>query len=152
MREFQKTHYIQLLKKNKNLEGQNSSLYEENQNEFLKLVFYRKTLCQQIYYNNRNEYISLIESYLTNKIGCISLQFEFFAINRIDSQKREDMEKDFEKLSNIVIDPKSSDFSDLISELFCVCEALDFESESSELQFRASIEKIFLKIKNYSKN
>jgi len=84
------------------------------------------------------------------------LRLQFFQIQREDKKSKKDLEKNFEPLSNLLIDSKSGEFSLLIEDIFDACEALKSDSKTeeaygiTELQFRAFLEKNFLQMKKYS--
>ena len=67
-----------------------------------------------------------------------------------DLKITEDLEKNFEQLSNVSIDSKSAEFLPLIEDIESACELLDFDSEADELKFRAWLKETFLKMKQYS--
>lgn len=69
-----KVHYIELLKKDQSLESKNSSLYKEDKIEYRELLSYQVILYNQIIYNRRHDYISLIDKYVTNKIDSFLLR------------------------------------------------------------------------------
>lgn len=148
---FNKARYIELLKKDQSLESKNSSLYKEDRIEYRELLSYGVIL-----YNRRHDYISLIEKYGTNEIDFLLLRLQFFQIQREDKKIKKDLEKNFERLSNVLIDSKSDEFSLLIADIFDACEALKSDSEPeeaygiTELRFRAFLEKTFLQMKKYS--
>ena len=151
-----KVRYIELLKKNQNLQNKNTSLYKENRVEYRELISYGGIVYNQIIYNRRDDYISLIEEYVTNEIDSFVLRLQFFQTQREDRKIKKDLEKNFQQLSNLLIDSKSSEFSLLINDIFEACEALKSDSEPekaygiNELQFRAFLEKIFLQMEKYS--
>ena len=153
---FSKVSYIKLLKKDQSLASKNSSLCKEDRLEYSELLSYGKTLENQIFYNRRYDYISLIEKYVTNEIDSFLLRLEFFKTQREDIKTTNNLEKNFEQLSNVLIDSKSGEFSLLIKDIFDACEALKSDSEPeeaygiTELQFRAFLEKIFLQMEKYS--
>ena len=153
---FNKVRYIQLLKKDQSFNSKNSSLYNEDEVEYSELLSYGVILHHQIIYNRRHEYISLIEKYVTNEIDSLLLKLQFFKIQREDRQIVEDLEKNFERLSNVLIDSKSGEFSPLIQDIFDACEVVKSDSEPeeaygiTELQFRDFLEKIFLQMEKYS--
>lgn len=138
------------------MESKNSSLYKEDRLEYRELLFYGVILYSQIIYNRRHDYIYLIEKYVTNKIDSLLLRLQFFQIQREDKKIKKDLEKNFERLSNVLIDSKSGEFSLRIKDIFDACEALKFDSEPeeaygiTELQFRDFLGKIFLQMEKYS--
>jgi|APIni6443716594_1056825.scaffolds.fasta_scaffold61025_2 hypothetical protein len=153
---FNKIRSIELLKKDQSLENKNSSLYKEDRIEYRELLSYGVILYNQIIYNQRHDYISLIEKYVTNEIDSLLLKLQFFQIQREDKKIKKDLENNIERLSNVLIDSKSDEFSLLIADIFDACEALKSDSEPeeaygiTELQFRAFLKKTFLQMKKYS--
>ena len=118
---FNKVRYIELLKKDRGLESKNSSLYKEDKMEHRKLLSYGVIVYNQIIYNRRHDYISLIEKYVTNEIDSLLLRLQFFQIQREDRKIKKDIEKNFERLYTILIDSKSGEFSLLIADTFAAC-------------------------------
>jgi len=129
---FNKVRYIELLEKDQSLESKNSFLYKEDRIKYRELLSYGVILYSQIIYNRRHDYISLIEKYVTNEIDSILLRLQFFQIQREDNKITDDLEKNFERLSNVLIDSKSDEFSLLIKDIFNACEALKSDSEPEE--------------------
>lgn len=152
---FNKVRYIELLKKDRGLKSKKSSLYKEDRLEYRELLSYGVILHNQIIYNRRHDYISLIEKYVTNQIDSLLLRLQFFQIQREDRKTTKDLEKNFERLSNLSMDSKLGEFSVLIADIFDACEALKCDSEPeetygiTELQFRAFLEKTFLQMEKY---
>lgn len=66
---FDKTRYIELLKKEETLKNQEISLLDENPKERRELFSYKIILENQNYYNRKVEYISLVEEYLRENTG-----------------------------------------------------------------------------------
>lgn len=158
---FDKTRYIELLKKKEILRNEETSLFNENREEDLELLSYGVILENQIYYNRKVEYISLVEEYLrenAGKDGARLFVSEFFNIFKKDNKALEILEKEIleqgiKRLATFCIDPKSTEFSALINQIVGSCEFLTFDPEDSYGmtldQFRDSIEIIFFKIQNY---
>lgn len=149
---FDKTRYIELLKKNEILENEGTSL---NREEDLELLSYGVILENQIYYNRKAEYSFLIEEYLRENAGEDGARlfvWEFFKIFKKDNKAADILEQGIQKLATLWIDPKSTEFSALIDEIVGSCEFLTFDPEDTYGitldQFRDSIQKIYLKIQN----
>jgi hypothetical protein len=159
---FDKTRYIELLKKEEILRNEETSLFNKNREEDLELLSYGVILENQIYYNRKVEYISLVEEYLqenAGKDGARLFVSEFFNIFKKDNKALEILEKEIleqgiKRLTTFCIDPKSTEFSALINQIVGSCEFLTFDPEDSYGmtldQFRDSIEIIFFKTQNYS--
>ena len=66
---FDKTRYIELLKKEEILKNEGTSLFNEDHEKNLELLSYSFILENQIYYNRKTEYIFLVEEYLRENVG-----------------------------------------------------------------------------------
>ena len=154
---FDKTRYIELSRKEEFLRNEETSLFNENREEGLELFSYDVILEDQIHYNRKAEYIFLVEEYLRENAGEAGARlfvWEFFEIFRKDRKALEILEKEIfqqgiQKLTNFRIDPKSTEFSDLVNEIADSCEFLTFDPEDTYGmtldQFCDSIQKIYLK-------
>lgn len=70
MNYLDKSRYFELVAKDKNLEIKGTSLYEENKSECLELLSYQIIVSEQVFYENRFQYIDLIKKYLDGEINC----------------------------------------------------------------------------------
>ena len=155
---FDKTRYIELLKKEELLKNEGTSLFDENREEDLELLSYGVILENQIYYNRKAEYIFLVEEYLRENAGEDGARlfvWEFFKIFKKDNKafkilEKEILQQGIPKLATFWIDPKSTEFSALINQIVSSCEFLTFDPEDTYGmtldQFRDSIQKIYFKI------
>ena len=83
---FNKTRYIELLKKEEILRNEGKSLFNENREEDRELLSYSVILENQFYYKRKDEYIFLVEEYLkenAGKDGANLFRWEFFNIFRV---------------------------------------------------------------------
>ena len=150
---FDKTRYIELLKKEEILKNEGTSLFNENREEDLELLSYGVILENQIYYNRKAEYIFLVEEYLRENAGedgAHLFVWEFFKIFKKDNKALKILEKEIlqqgiPKLDTFWIDPKSTEFSALINQIVGSCEFLTFDPEDtygmSLNKFRDSVQK-----------
>ena len=155
---FDKIRYIELLKKEEMLRNEERYLLDENPKERRELLSYGVILENQIYYNRKVEYISLVEEYLrenAGKDGAKLFVSEFFSIFKKDNKALEILEKEIleqgiKRLATFYIDPKSTEFFALINQIVGSCEFLTFDPEDSYGmtldEFHDSIEQIFLKM------
>ena len=158
---FDKTRYIELLKKEEILKNEGTSLFNENREEDLELLSYGVILENQIYYNRKAEYIFLVEEYLRENAGEDGARlfvWEFFKIFKKDNKafkilEKEILQQGIPKLATFRIDPKSTEFSALINQIVGSCEFLTFDPEDTYGmtldQFRDSILKIFTQMQPY---
>ena len=80
MNNLNKSRYFYLLTKDTNLRLKGSSLYRTNSSEYFELTSYYIILKQQVFYENRFQYINLIKNYLDDKINCSEFQVNFFEL------------------------------------------------------------------------
>ena len=86
---FDKSRYIELLKKEETLKNQEISFLDENPKESCELLSYKIILENQIYYNRKTEYIFLVEEYLRENAGEDGARlflWEFFIIFKKDNK------------------------------------------------------------------
>jgi hypothetical protein len=108
--------------------------FYENREERRELLSYGIILENQIYYNRKVEYISLVEEYLrenAGKDGARLFVSEFFNIFNKYNKALEILEQGIQRLATFCIDPKSTEFSALINQIVGSCEILTFNSKES---------------------
>lgn len=158
---FDKTRYIELLKKKEILKNEGTFLFNENREEDLELLSYGVILENQIYYNSKAEYLFLVEEYVIENAGEDGARLfvsEFFKIFKKDNKALKILEKEIlqqgiPKLATFWIDPKSTEFSALVNQIVGDCEFLTFDPENiygmTLDQFHDSIQKIYFKIQHF---
>lgn len=158
---FDKRKYVQLLKKEEIFEEEGKSFFDENREENLELLSYDIILQNQIYYNRKDEYINLVSKYLNlpkTERAAELFAWNFFNLFTADSNaihhfRKEICQEGIQRLDPFLIHPKSTDFYDLVEDIFYCCEALTFDLKDNDGinldQFHDLIEKSFLKMKDY---
>ena len=145
---MKKNRYLELLAKKKIWNDKTDLLDTKNQIKYKELcdelVLYQIRLEQQVYYNNRFDYINLIQKFVNGEINCYRFQWDFFEIYYhhiviYENLKPEDAT--FDMNSNI------ENFESLVDELLTICEFL--ENGLSEKEFDQQLKKIYLKIQKY---
>lgn len=145
-----KDRYYNLLLLSKN---NNNKL---NDVEELELLSYKIILGNQIYYNQRDLYISFIEEYLRENAagtdGTGLFIYEFFALFR-ESQgdgralEAEILETGISRLENFSINSESTKFGELIEDIFGECEFYDKDISDEDESFRSWIRETLLEMK-----
>lgn len=131
---FNLKNYLELLNK--------QDLAETDQ---LQLLSYEALVEQQISYNSKEEYFSLIKEYLAKKINPSRFRGKFLKMQKQDDDTAQVMKEDFEQLSNFSIDLelKEGAFSlliDLIYDNSMLAVEFGPEDVISEDEFKVSIE------------
>lgn len=150
-----KARYFGLRKKDKILEIQNTSLYDENYSESMELLSYEIILSEQVFYETRFQYIDLIEDYFNGKLNCYSFQWDFFQLynshNDVVEKFMEDLDKtSFHSTITFSKDFKKVKFALLINELVPIFDSLDINL--TEKGFDREIRKIYSSIKECIKS
>jgi hypothetical protein len=119
--------------------------FEKNQS-FLLLYF--------SYWENRNQYLELMERFIHGEINGTQFDTEFSKMWIIDSDKNYSLKEFVDKINELDL-TKLKSFSDLRSELFTDCDIFepnpDFrdKDEISEEELRNRVKKTLLQIKEY---
>ena len=75
-----KSRFLELLCNQDVLQSENKSLYEVRKSEYFELASYEIVLQQEIFYQNRSQYVDLIKQCLNGEINCYTFQWDFFEI------------------------------------------------------------------------
>ncbi len=149
---FDIDRYNELLEKEKVLSQQSDSLCFENKDEFIVLLSYGARVEDQISYERKEEYYSLISQYIERIVTPQIFQWEFLKMEKEDAKVAKMITNDFKQLAIFSVDLKAVEFSSLIGEISDVSMvAREFSPEEgiSDQKFRKSIEKTFLQMQKF---
>lgn len=134
---FNLEEYIQLLKTSEYLKKQKKNLETENRADYLKVLKYGIKLSDYIHWKTRSQYLSLLKLFVNSKIDGSEFVRQYFEIFHSNEKIVKNLEKDFERLASIQLDPKSFGFSEWISEIELCCDEFypDFEPQD-KINFR----------------
>ena len=99
-------------------ESGNYSLLDEND---LELLTYQASIEDQISYNQKENYFSLIEKYLSRVIAPREFRLKFSEMEKQDSRTADIILNDFQELEVFTLAENLKEFSDLISEISTLC-------------------------------
>jgi hypothetical protein len=119
-----------------------------------ELKSYKLLVENQVFYNRREEYLSLVRNYLDKKITLGSFIADFLEMESHDARTAENMRNDFEQLSNFSIDSELLTFEEppfffLIDRLYNLSMLIDEfgtddeENGISEADFKSRVEEAF---------
>lgn len=120
-----------------------------------KLRTYSIILIDHLNWEIKDQYLELLENYMEEKIDSFNFRIAF--CERYESI---DEVADVLKSNRVLLSPheKSLDFGDFLSQIDCCCkvysdnpEPFQQKCELGDVEFRISIEKIYLKIQNFLK-
>ena len=150
------TRFLELLRKEEVLESENKSLYEVEKSEYSELTSYRIVLQEQIYYENRFQYIDLVKKCLDGEINCYALQWDFFEIYQNDMKTLDKLIKKVSQYGidsemNFHTDSKIENFSSLLDDqLVPMCDFLD--DGLSEESFYHKLEQVYSEMLKYTES
>jgi hypothetical protein len=137
--------HIELLNHQKKVRSQNKSFLKENQAEFLELLKYNAAVDQHIFWENRFEVASLIQTFLNKEIDAEEFHDSVFGLRRTHRIK---CDKFLSRLVSGEIkeffpNKESYKLKGFLSSLYFECE--HFEMNWDEETFYNSIRNGFLK-------
>lgn len=129
--------FFKLLKYSNELRKNNKSLFKENPEKSRKLSRFLIIIEENLHLRQKDKYIELMEIFLNNKIDAEDFSFCFIAkydnINQTLREMKEDFEKKFDELSNLLIENKNKKYQIGMSlmSMYDHCDNFDPNSNSS---------------------
>lgn len=129
--------FFKLLKYSNELRKNNKSLFKENPEKSRKLSRFLIIIEENLHLRQKDKYIELMEIFLNNKIDAEDFSFYFIAkydnINQTLREMKEDFEKKFDELSNLLIENKNKKYQIGMSlmSMYDHCDNFDPNSNSS---------------------
>ena len=138
---YNKIEHLELLKKKSII---------ANSEDSKKLLRYSTMTNGHLDWCLREHYLDLLENFRKGKIQIFAFCISFENTGKLTSDIVDILES-----NSILLSPneKSLGFSDLLEEVFDTCEGYlqdaEFRDKNSEVEFKNSVEEIFLKIQKY---
>ena len=132
-----KQELFKLLKYSNELRKNNKSLFKENPEKSRKLSRFLIIIEENLHLRQKDKYIELMEIFLNNKIDAEDFSFCFIAkydnINQTLREMKQDFEKKFDELSNLLIENKNKKYQIGMSlmSMYDHCDDFDPNSNSS---------------------
>ena len=144
---FDKNEYFELLELEKKYNTRGKSFFEEDFDNYGKLIEYQANLSSHIYWRNRKKYVSIIKSFIHDVISADDFTNEFLALWTKNRDALDTIEINFDP------NPKSIGFFDIVDEIFHHCEMFEPESKQNEeynaIWLKNSLKKTLLKMQKY---
>ena len=143
--------YCELIQKEMQLWEEKKSLFDESPVDWHALLSYQARIFDQVVYNNRFNYLTLLKRYQENQTTSFGVECQFLAIYREDLDLTTNLSKNLEALADFEISSKSDGFGKIIDQLHGVCEIVsDPEYFLSEEEFDEYISQIISELELYS--
>ena len=132
-----KQEFFKLLKYSNELRKNNKYLFKENPEKSRKLSGFLIIIEENLHLRQKDKYIELMEIFLNNKIDAEDFSFCFIAkydnINQTLREMKQDFEKKFDELSNLLIEDKNKKYQIGMSlmSMYDHCDDFDPNSNSS---------------------
>jgi hypothetical protein len=146
---YNKKRYFDLLEYSNNLRKSEKVLYYENKEAFLELLSYQVIIENEVFWQSKDQFVLLMLNFINETLDAIEFKSEFFAITRQNQNLYESFERNFEKLENFKVNPKSEGFSTLIEEIFSDCDMLNLDTEYNQTWLKECVKDALLKIQKY---
>ncbi len=116
-----KNHYnlknhSDLLKIDRDLRAQNTSLRDQNQKAYLKLLNYWAMIVDYIHWKKRKDYLELIVHFVHLKITRTEFETRFDKLFTSNEMNCQNLKNNWSQLETLTVDSRSVDFSQWISE------------------------------------
>ena len=151
-REINMEQYYQLIEEKEKYQNQKVNFFEKDRKNYLKLLEYQVIFENEVYFNQRQSYLELIENYLNHQCDAESFHVLFYQMWRQDRDQVKVFEQQFhhKKVPVLKINLKAESFSKLIDSIFNWGEIFtNAEPDNiNEEKFRKKIEKIFLEMQD----
>ena len=132
-----KQEFFKLLKYSNELRKNNKYLFKENPEKSRRLSRFLIIIEENLHLRQKDKYIELIEIFLNNKIDAEDFSFCFIAkydnINQTLREMKQDFEKKFDELSNLLIEDKNKKYQIgmTLMSMYDHCDDFDPNSNSS---------------------
>ena len=132
-----KREFFKLLKYSNELRKNNKSLFKENSEKSRKLSRFLIIIEENLHLRQKDKYIELMETFLKNKINAEDFSFYFIAkydnINQTLREMKQDFEKKFDELSNLLIENKNKkdQIGTFLMSMYDYCDDFNPNSNSS---------------------
>jgi hypothetical protein len=129
--------FFKLLKYSNKLRKNNKSLFKENPEKSRKLSRFLIIIEENFHLRQKDKYIELMQIFLNNNIGAEDFSFCFIAkydnINQTLREMKQDFEKKFDELSNLLIENKNKkcQIGMSLMSMYDYCDDFDPNSNSS---------------------
>lgn len=149
---FNLSRYSKLIEKETALINQKKWLFYENYSEFIELLNYQASVEQQINYNRKNDYLLLIEKYLSHLITSSEFQNEFLEMEKQDATKADKILQDSQQLSGFYLVENLEEFGNIVARISTLCQDIidwGYEDGLSKDEFYDSVNNLYLQLKKY---
>lgn len=129
---YNKTRYLELLKRFLNFKKQGKDPYKENQDEGLELLHYQSKLQDYIFLKSREQFALLMENYVNDSIDMEEFEIAFSLLWWESMKEHVTFKRDLKRVKNFQHNPRSDRFCSFITSVFRQFEVLEDEDATEQ--------------------
>ena len=148
MMTYNKIRHLELLKGFLDLKEQGKDLYGENRDQYIELLHYQGRLQDHAFWNNREQFVLLMENFIHNSIDMEEFEIAFSQLWWKSMKEDKAFQMDLKRVENLQLDPRSDRFGSFITSVFRQFEVLEDE-ECTEQEVKDYVRDILQEIQPY---
>ena len=151
--------YIELLKYDRSLNKNGTSLREQDRDKYLKMLNCRVKLSDHIHWQQKSNYLNIMKNFVDLKIDGKQFVSQFDKLHRSTEKVVKILKTDLKQLNTFELNPKSFGFTQWTSEIDIACDEfypdfepqdqIDFPFARDEENFRTFVANIIPQIQKY---
>ena len=151
--------YIKLLKYDRSLKKDGTSLRERDREKYLKLLNYSVKLSDHVHWQKKSDYLSIMKNFVDLKIDGKQFVSQFNKLHRSNQEAVKIFKTDLKQLNTLEPNLKSFGFTEWTSEIDLACDEfypnfqpqdqVEFAFARDEENFRTFIADIIPQIQKY---
>jgi len=145
---YNKIRHLELLRRFLDFKKQGKDLYKENRDEYFELLHYRGRLEDHAFWNNREQFVLLMENFIHDSIDIEQFQYAFSRLWRETFKADKAFQMDLKRVENLQLDPRSDRFGSFITFVFRQFEVLEDE-DCTEQEVKDIVRAVLREIQPY---
>ena len=130
--DFNKEKCLKLMRESEKLRQQGKLLWNYDKTKYKELTRYCTFLWDDIFWQSRNQYLQIIESFISRKIDGEEFANQFGNLRGENMNASDMREANLEGEMNLQLNPKSSGFTKIISDIYAHIDTFDPDLDNSE--------------------
>ena len=145
---YNKKRYKQLLLLSEDLNYKGKTLFEENRKKYIELMEYQKVIEEEIFWNNKQKFILIMEDFLYGVINFTEFETSFTLLYYKTREKFNTFKTDLKEIENFQPSTRLNRCSNYVIAIFREFEAVKDEY-CTEKDLQNYVEKVYLKFQKF---
>ena len=123
--------YVELLKYNRSLKKDGTSLREQDQDKYLRLLNYVVKLSDHVHWQQKSDYLNIMQKFVNLKIDGKQFVSQFNKLHGSNQEAVKLLKTDLKQLNTFKLNPKSFGFTEWTLEIDLACDEFypDFQPQ-----------------------